>query len=89
MNEPEMIRFKKEICNTVLRLNMLHMHYGIESNITTIAALKLLARILELSSDKFTNRDQRGITLGEIDDYSKELVEIGMKELDFILADNR
>ena len=82
-------KFKREIVKMTLHLNILHAVNGIPSDITTIAALKLLARTMELSNERMANRNIRDITFGEMEDATKEIMEIGMKELDFILADER
>jgi len=89
MHEPEMIRFKQDIIAATARIDMILILNKIDPNITTVAALKLLARTYELAYEKFANRKLRDVTYGEMEDAAKELMEIGMKELDFILADQR
>ena len=82
-------RFKREIVKMTMHLNLLHTLNNIPNDITTIAALKLLARTIELSNERMGNRNLRDVTFGEMEDATKEIMEIGMKELDFILADER
>lgn len=83
------LKFKQEIMKLTCRLNLLHLVNNIPHDITTIAALKLLARMMELGNEKMANRNLRDVTFGEMEDATKEIMEAGMKEIDFILADQR
>jgi hypothetical protein len=63
---------------------------NVPNDITTIAALKLLARIYELANnDNIGKKPLRDTTFGEMEDAAERISNLGMKELDFILADQR
>jgi hypothetical protein len=84
------LKFKREVCQMTTVIDVVLLKMGIPVDITTVAALKLLARIYEVTNENpISKKPLRDITFGEMEDASKRISDMGMQELDFILADKR